>query len=101
MTRFAIRDLLYVTVIAALAAAWWVANARRESDVARLETQVKQLKVEVKRLADGPSWGGMDRIMDQFYEHWKELQLREKALGLAPTPFPPDLLQGVRTDLTE
>jgi hypothetical protein len=30
----------------------------------------------------------MDRIMDEYYEHWITLQKRERELGMEPTPNP-------------
>jgi hypothetical protein len=81
MFRFTIRDVLWLTVVAAVIAAWWI-------DRTRLFSEVSKLGAEVKRLAAGPDWAGMDRIMDEYYQHWATLQKRERELGLEPTPNP-------------
>lgn len=83
MFRFAIRDLLWSTLVVALGVAWWV-------DRTRLAANVSKLDAEVTRLGAGPDWAGMDRIMDEYYEHWTTLQKRERELGLEPTPNPTD-----------
>lgn len=79
--KFSIRDILWLTVVGALGVAWAVDRTRLAADVSRLEA-------DVKRQAAGPDWAGMDRIMDEYYQHWKTLQERERALGLEPTPNP-------------
>jgi len=84
MFRFTIRDVLWLTVLAAVLVAWWI-------DRTRLFSEVSKLGAEVKKLAAGPDWAGMDRVMEQYSDLWIRLQKRERELGLEPTPNP-DLL---------
>jgi hypothetical protein len=38
--RFTIRDLLWLTVVVALGAAWWMSEQRHKKEVLRLEEQI-------------------------------------------------------------
>ena len=86
--KFSIRELLLVTVIMALAVGWWVDRARQADDSEGMKIEIKRLSAEVARRSKEPSWRGMDRIMDEYEEHWHKLQARERELGMKPTPAP-------------
>ena len=48
MFRFTIRDVLWLTVVVALAIGWWADNHRIDEATARLEEDIKLLKKEIK-----------------------------------------------------
>ena len=79
--RFSIRDVLWFTALVAVGVGWWV-------DRARLAAQVATLDARVDKLAAGPDWAGMDRVMERYSDLWIRLQERERELGLEPTPNP-------------
>lgn len=83
MFRFTIRDVLWLTALAAVAAGWLI-------DHQRLLTAVAHLGSENARLARSPDWAGMDRIMDEYALRWSLLQERERELGIEETPNPFD-----------
>ena len=47
MFRFTIRDLLWLTVVVALGAAWWMDRARVATDRTRLDAEVNRLRSEI------------------------------------------------------
>ena len=55
MFRFTIRDVLWLTVVVALAVGWWLERARSQGQarrIERLEGEVQQVGVVIKTLYD-------------------------------------------------
>jgi len=48
MFRFTIRDVLWLTIMVALAVAWWVDNKRIEKAVTRIEKDRRELNADFK-----------------------------------------------------
>jgi hypothetical protein len=83
MYRFTIRDVLWLTALAAVVV-WWLIDHQR------LQTAVARLRSENSRLTQGPDWASMDRIMDEYALRWMLIQNRERELGMEQTPNPFD-----------
>jgi hypothetical protein len=65
--RFTIRDLLWLTVVAALSAGWWLNRSKLasvESDRKNLETKLRQ--VESKEKAVESVYIGLERIVEEL-----------------------------------
>ena len=70
MFRFTIRDILWLTVVAAVGVAWWMDRRNAAVEMAKLRTDQAQLKSQVADLKRGPDWAGMDRVMDRYEARW-------------------------------
>jgi hypothetical protein len=46
MFRFTIRDMLWLTVVVALALSWWIDNQRIESSVAKIDSDRRDLQAD-------------------------------------------------------
>jgi len=64
--RFTIRDLLWVTIVAALAVSWWIDNKRIENTIAKIKGEQAELTAELEdkiaildKWNDRPGYVGM------------------------------------------
>ena len=86
--RFSIRDVLWFTVVVALAVGWGVDRWRTTVELKRLNFEVAKLNGRITQLAAGPDWAANDRLMDNYEARWDFIRWRERQLGLKPSDAP-------------
>ena len=75
--KFSIRDILWLTVVAALAVSWWVSNARWSRTNRQLELSLLEFRVNALRAAMADPW-------PQFEAEISGLVLAEEQFRIDP-----------------
>jgi hypothetical protein len=86
--RFMIRDVLWLTVVVALAVGWALDRWQMTVEMSRLSSEVGKLNEQITHLAAGPNWAANDRLMDNYEARWDFIRRREQEFGLKPSDAP-------------
>jgi hypothetical protein len=104
LMTFSIRDLFWLTLVVALAVAWWMdrLNSRRELQGVQLrlaleEDNNKHLKFRAKVLADSAAI--RDAAAKEYYERDVILRAAADEISSAPAPNPPKKLKSEQVHL--
>jgi hypothetical protein len=86
--RFTIRDVLWLTVVVALAVGWGLDRWRTTVELKLLNSEIAKLNGRITQLRAGPDWAGNDRLMENYEARWDFIRRRERELGLKPSDAP-------------
>ena len=81
--RFTIRDLLWLTVVGAICAAWWIDRVRHEQtqrDNATLRMNVDMLESQLRRTRDDYSRQLSDSWRQQLSDSWHQIEQKQELI---------------------
>lgn len=84
MPRFTIRDILWLTVVVALAIGSWINERRDARELKAVYDELGNLRRSNAAIMAGPDWKLYDKLLLDLWNRSEEIRKRERELGISP-----------------
>jgi len=80
MIRFTIRDVLWLTVVLALAIGWLIDRRREARELKWAKDEIGNLRRSNEAIMAGPDWTVYDKLLGDVWNRSEEIRKREREL---------------------